>query len=617
MNKIDRIKELENLIKYHSEKYYSGNPIISDTEFDNLVEELKTLNPNSETLNKSGFGYQVSNERRKIKHTYKMTGMNKYKLDNPEDRLDLHEYITVSLKLDGGAVEIVYSKEGDIESASTRGNGEYGLDVLSRVRDFVPQKINTRNSKVTIYGEFVHLIHDNSEDYGLRNKANGFLNRLSTDISEEELFEYEFVSYKIRSSDFIFSREDEFKVLKDLGFKVAPNIVLHSYETFQSYNELIERLNPRYYPYDGIVLSKSDKSDIAYKYNREGKVVTINSIDWGMSPQGKFTPVANFDTVVLSGANVSRVTLNNYKNVVDNGIGIGSKIRVTRSGEVIPYVCEVVETSNNFGKFIEDFKCPYCHYDLSKVGVDLKCTNENCTKLKTSRLKQFLSGMFYFKGLGSNLVDNLIEFMNVYSIEDFLYLIKVFGTKLQYRASILPESSTQKKCVKFFELVNTSKLPLSTILSSLSIRGIGNSAASKLESLGFTKFLKENHSVEEIKQKLISYNLGAITKEIVLNAELIKRVCEMYLKDLEELKEIEIPQVKVIITGKLNNFTRSELVKTFNLKEVSKFEDCDYFINNEPNSNSSKNKNYSKYLEKGNPSKLVSEKEFLEIMNNS
>lgn len=384
------IQELENKIKKFSESYYRGEAIITDAQFDSLVEELRKIDPNNPLLTKTGWGYEVKGD--KIKHPLvSVHGLSKERVQ-PSDVI---RFQNVTPKFDGANVELIYIN-GKFDKAISRGNGEYGQDITRHLKWLVPAELvqdglsaNQQNnisvpiynvlsnSMVSISGEFL-LSKTSKEKYykdemAFRNIPAGFLNRKES--TEEECKRFSFQPYRINAikSNLKIARKVLFELTDRYLIQCILNVwfgtevpccnvdddLAKEYGVWYNttYKQLIEIFDEFDFFYDGIVVNRSKRvsitpqhtddgsslyvfkyDEIAYKVNNDFADVVITSIDWNLTRTGKLVPVANFDAVELSGAMVSRATLHNASIVEENEITPGMTIRVIRSGEVIPYV---------------------------------------------------------------------------------------------------------------------------------------------------------------------------------------------------------------------------------------------------------------------------------------
>ena len=184
------IKELEKA----SDSYYnSGNPIMTDAEYDYKILKLKEfeaktgiLFSNSPTLN---VGAPVLSSLEKVQITPKpMLSLDKCHSDVEVAEFANNHPMIAMIKLDGLSVRVKYNN-GKLISANTRGNGVEGTDITEHIKQFqnVPLAIPYTGEYI-VDGEAIIKISDfgeinkNGEFKNPRNAAAGALNVLDTKL---------------------------------------------------------------------------------------------------------------------------------------------------------------------------------------------------------------------------------------------------------------------------------------------------------------------------------------------------------------------------------------------------------------------------------------------------
>lgn len=383
--------ELEEKIKQASQAYYEGNPIMSDKDFDALIVYLKSANPNSELLDNVGWGYDPFKQiGEKEKHIYgKVTGIDKKPRtieEIPKNLVSEYSDLFLSAKLDGLSM-ICYFINGRFTKAITRGNGEYGINRTDKVQKILERELNIPDNfdfTGAIRGEIV-ISHDNwkkmldnelvTKDQNQRNVAAGIINRdeILDDINYVDLIFYKVVGFEIDENS-IFNEGYHDNVLHNrhdcefLSNFIKPEYLVDyiSYSDLPTH-EVLESLYNQFcskYLCDGVVITSivrnlighenkfSDyieiiNNEVAYKFITESAITTVENIRWKMSKGNKAIPVINVTPVELSGATISNASAYNAKFVYDNDLGIGSKVELIRSGEVIPKIVNVISISTD------------------------------------------------------------------------------------------------------------------------------------------------------------------------------------------------------------------------------------------------------------------------------
>ena len=357
MNKED----LEAQISYYATKYYSGEPEISDEQFDLLVDKLRSIDPNSSVL-KTGWGFEVEND--KIKHKYSHIGS----LDKTKTYADIpdrfkQKTIFISPKLDGLSA-VAYYENGRLVRGITRGNGEFGKDITNKLIRIIGSQIFDKSFTGAVRGELI--ISNNNwnklQDKYInlispRNFAAGIINRkdIDDDIDMIDLVVYKVVGQE--NKPIFTQREDMLQWLKTnfvhcIPIYYYPVLNETSWETYHT--QTFEDFKKLGYSLDGLVLTNPNVvydtihngyifDEVAFKFQAETTIVTVTDIEWNLTRTQKLVPVICFDKCYISDAEIQRATGFNAKYIYENKICVGTQVEICRSGEVIPYILGVIE----------------------------------------------------------------------------------------------------------------------------------------------------------------------------------------------------------------------------------------------------------------------------------
>lgn len=613
---MSRIEELQNLILANTANYYEGRDCVSDAEFDSWIDELRSIDPNNHLLHTVGWGYDLNKSSgKKFKHLNYLSGIdNKPKVAKdaqlPGGRIK-------TPKMDGGSVELQYYK-GVFQRSLTRGDGTYGLDCTAKLQYIVPHKLKVPYTG-NIVGEYVISSQDLegfSDSISQRNIPNGFLGR--DYASEEDCKRFSFVAYKIGMSKThkFSSRVAILEFIRSLGFLTVDYIVGSGV-----YQELIDRLQViggKNYLLDGIVSSseiihQNEDGTIIYPDELAYKTITatakplVKRIDWNLTRTGKLIPTVVTDTITLSGANINRFLAHNAEYVNDNGIGIGARLEVTRSGEVIPYILDIIDpVTPDLPKV-----CPSCGSELSWKGVHLVCTNTECSGQSYSRIHRWISVLASVDNLGSALISSLVEAFEINSIPDLykdydLSILRNFDGVGESKIKVVEEMFNQLK----------SSHSLEAYLLALNISGLGYQSAKRIcHSTNILEELKDSYYSDEFEDQVLRIKgVNYPTKISLLKnwGKLVDLFPYMNIAEStpsEQDSEANSDKIKVCITGKLNSLTKSKFYQAHSDKIVeSSVKDCDYLISNS-DEDSSKHKAAVKLGKK-----IVTEDEFLSII---
>lgn len=418
MNKLEKIKYLIDILNEASEHYYSDEPIMSDYDWDNMYEELKELEKETDVVYNNSpthnVGYVVLNGLDKVKHNHPMLSLDKTKSVN-----DLKKFISgkdcfVSVKCDGLTCSLYY-KNGMLVSAETRGNGIEGVSVLSNVFTIknVPKKIPYKDELIIDGEVIIGWDTFNKINASLpvetkyrhpRNLVSGSLQLLSNRLAESR--NMRFVAWRVIKGFKHKSVFDDLIEANNIGFEIVPMFKCDKNNIEEVLERIRDSADNRNIPYDGAVIATDNYSlaesmgrtdkffrhSIAFKYEDSLYETVLRDIEWNTSKTGLINPIAVFDPIDLDGAVTTRATLHNITYIKDMMLGIGDRIRVYRSNMVIPKVHDSIDKSGNFS--IPD-KCPICNQPTKIVKENdsevLICTNPDCKGKLLGKMVHFCS----------------------------------------------------------------------------------------------------------------------------------------------------------------------------------------------------------------------------------
>lgn len=573
-----RIKELERSIIKHKDLYYQGRPEISDLEYDALEQELRELDAENPLLQMVGSQY-LSGE--KIPHERKMLSLNKtYKLPELLRWMDTHQLVS-TFKIDGSSCSLVY-RQGILQIAKTRGDGKFGENITNKILflDQVPKNlpeaidIEVRGEVFCREKEFFNL-SEQMQKLGLerpnsqRNIVAGLLGRKD----QIELASFlSFQAFEIFSDDLVFKSEDQkFTILKNMGFK-TPDIKIHTGESDikVALDQAQRFMSEGNYLIDGLVFTLRDvatheelgetahhpRYKMAFKFQGEEKITTIKSLSWQVSRNGILTPVANVEAVEVSGAVVSRVTLHNYGLVKQHQLKAGDKIRIVRSGEVIPKFLAVEDSSPN--PFTIPGKCPSCDSVIAEEDIRLLCKNENCPDKVLDEILNFIKKI----GIEDLSSKRLKEMIKAGFVRDIASLFEIKKEQLLSLNKV--KEKLADKLIKNIE--QAKRTDLVTFLSALGISGGAYNKCEKIVHAGFDSMEKIlNLSREDLMgiESFAEKSSQEFINSLQAKHSLIKKLMTYdfhFETNPEVQKTSALSGKRVCITGTLS-MKRSELEK--------------------------------------------------------
>ena len=644
-----RMQELVDLLNKASRAYYQeAAEIMSNFEYDKLYDELLALEAelgytmaSSPTVN---VGYEVLSELPKERHEKPMLSLDKTKEVSKLKEFLGNQKAFVSWKLDGLTIVLTY-KDGQLEKAVTRGNGEVGEVITNNARTFknLPLRIAyqgeliLRGEAIIGYSDF-QKINEEIEDVDAkyknpRNLCSGSVRQLNNEITAKRNVKFfAFSLVKAEDVDFQNSRIRQLDWLREQGFEVVEGYEVTADTIEEKVSYFANKIAENDFPSDGLVLvyddiaygqslgmtSKFPRDSFAFKWADEIRETKLLEIEWSASRTGLLNPVAIFEPVELEGTTVSRASVHNISIMEELELGIGDKIEVYKANMIIPQIASNLTRSGV--KDIPD-ECPVCHgkTEIRKVSDTkaLYCTNEDCGAKHLKSFALFVSrDALNVEGLSEATLEKFIAkgFINAYS--DIFHLNR-YAEEIQSMEGFGEKSYVNLQ--KSVEKARTTTLP--KLIYGLGIANIGLANAKVI--------CKEFHYDIEKMIHLTEDDLNAISGigPVIAKAYVEYFSNEKHVEELRKLlEELDIPAEEVntqaqifenmnfVITGSVEHFANRNEVKAVIESKGGKVtgsvtSKTNYLINNDATSTSSKNK---KAKELGVP--IITEEEFLEMI---
>lgn len=437
--------DLERAIITASDSYYNmGVSLISDEDYDILVDRLKQLNSKAPILQKTGAPIRG----KKVKLPYYMGSMNKIKADDKLIDTWITEYkgpYVISDKLDG--VSCLLTQFNGKITLYTRGDGTYGQDITHLLGMINISIDNLPRKNIAIRGELVITKEKFKKKYSdimsnARNMVTGIVISKPKSINEKHAADVDFITYEV--IDPRPKPSDQMKLLKEWGLNVVYYDIYKDIDLDILDNILQKRKKKSIYEIDGIIVTDNHKhpknltGNPSYSFAYKGMTQTANvkviNVLWKPSKDGILVPRIHFEKVRLSQADLEYTTGFNAKFIVDNKIGPEAIITVVRSGDVIPYIIGVVKTAKepslpkNY-----DYK-----WDKTGVNIVLKHAGQNETVIiqRLTKFMKYIGVENLSEGIVARLVkagyDSIPKIMKL-TVNDFLSLKgfkKTLATKL-------------------------------------------------------------------------------------------------------------------------------------------------------------------------------------------
>lgn len=617
----------DTLNKANKAYYVDAIPVMEDTEYDGLFDRLKELEEKypqfyDDTSPTVRIGSDIDNTLPEKAHTIPVLSLDKcYLIEDLLDWIEKNEKkfpdqinVTIEPKIDGTGV-VLYYNNGKLTSALTRGNGYSGNDITENIKTIksIPLKINYPG-ELAVRGEiYIKKIdfenfnnkYANGAYANPRNLASGCVRRQKS--KETALFPLNIFLYEGFFKEKTFDNHlDNLIFLKELGFPLnnhfgyyGDNIeMLHKLpfkyarqgeiNKIRSYIEYLKEIrNDLQYEIDGLVIKINDlrireelgftrhhpRWAIAYKFDAPLAQTKIISITTQVGRGGRITPVANLEPVKLSGSVISRATLHNQDYINSLGVNNGDLVSISKRGDVIPAVEEVLEKGENSSPHQIEKNCPACQQELIQEGAHLFCFNDNCPRRLLGTLQHFVSKrQMDVDSLG----DKTLEFL--FSKNHIKYINDIY--EFDYQKLIDYEGFKEKKITNIINAVKKSKEKnFAIVLSSLGLKDIGSRAAELLTEefkdidtiiqKARERKIEDFSAIEGIGEILAKSIIKHFTDEKVIN--LINKLktagLNFKLKQVNKSSNQFLSDTKWVVTGSFTNFKprdkAKELIKNY------------------------------------------------------
>jgi len=589
-----RLLKLREILGKHQRLYYEeDSPVISDSEYDELYRELKTLeemypecvDENSPTARVGG---TPNVKFSKVTHVVPMLS-----LENALNKGELLDFFSrassflrknqfdksmeqmennienaplpymAEMKIDGLAVSLFY-QHGKLVRGATRGNGKVGEDVTDNIRAIgsIPQVLKgnfptaaeVRGEVLMFKNTFEELNRQREESEepllaNTRNAAAGALRQLESKVTAERQLSF-FAYYVVEAELFGLKRQsDVLKWLSDSGFPVQNAVALCKNE--QESDSFIEQWrNARHdlpYVTDGVVFKLNDielwdklgstshapRWAIAFKYPPEEKETSVLSIEISVGRTGALTPIAILSPVRIGGSTVQRASLHNEDEVSRKDVRVGDLVKIRKAGDVIPEIIEVIKDARNGAE--KAFKmpplCPVCGAPVVRLPDEaaVRCPN------RASCPAQIREAIIHFASRGGMDIKGLGEKLIETLLERGLIknLADIYSLDKD-SISDLPRMG-EKSAQNIISAIDASRSkPFDSLLAALGIRYVGSRAAEILAENFHDVTMIAEASIEELSNidgigEIIASSISAFFKD-QSNSLLIERLAAKGVK---------------------------------------------------------------------------------------
>ncbi|MSQ46328.1 MAG: NAD-dependent DNA ligase LigA [Ignavibacteria bacterium] len=608
----ERHANLVNQIHDHDYNYYNlADPKITDFEYGNLMKELieletiypKLITPDSPSQRVGG---EPTKDFPTIKHSVPMLSLaNAYSVDELiefDNRIkkllknENYQYVC-ELKIDGVSLSIKF-KNGILQNAATRGDGEFGDDVTANTKTIKSIPLKVRNNKSNIFNfEVRGEVYMGKNDFAEMNNERKiigeklFANPRNSTAGTLKLLDPKLVAnrplkiflYSLTTEDnSLINHSESLKTLSDLGFVVNKNYRLCKTidDVIKYCNEWTDKKSELGFEVDGVVIkinsfaqqkilgsvAKSPRWAIAFKFPAEKNFTKLNNITLQVGRLGTITPVAELEPVFLAGSTISRATLHNMDFITEKDIRIGDTVIIEKGGDVIPKVVSIDLEKRKLDskKFNLKKNCPSCNSKLLKSDdeVAFYCTNYNCPAQIRGRIEHFAHrGAMNIEGLGEAVVDLLVTNKLISNIADIFTLGKESISSL--------ERMGEKSANNLLENIELcKKQPFVKVLFGLGIRFVGSGVAKLLaDRFSNMKNISKSTEVEllavngigpRIAKSVFDYCRDPFTVNLISKLE---KYGLQFSQKVVKNSNLKFSDKTFILTGTLETMTREEATK--------------------------------------------------------
>lgn len=645
------VEDLERAVEYHNHRYWVEDaPIISDPDFDRLLEALREKAPRSPVLDAigaAGAGADFAGvEGEKVAHDPPMLSLGKCYEEETLlkwfGKFDGDSVVTP--KIDGVAVCIRYDESGRLIVGSTRGNGEFGELITENVRHIANVPPTIPSGPLELRGEAympwsVFRSKFADEYSSPRNLTAGALKQ--KDPAQTAHYEIRFFGYDVLGRDFD-TEAAKMEFMREIGFTPVDHRIVHHEDLQETFEEFVE-LRPTFdYDTDGVVYKANDIEEqermgytahhpryaIAYKFQGESGTSTLRHIHWNVSRTGAINPVGIVDPVELSGATVTRVSLHNLSIMEalggDGGLRLNSKVMMVRRGGVIPHMERVIEPGDTPIELPES--CPFCDAPAHREGDVLIADHApDCGATRLKQLEHFASVM-EIKGFGPKMLEALYEAGLLTTPADFFTLRVDDMLDLDRVGRRLAEKLVRR-------VDERREVPVATFLRSLGVDELGSHVSKILA--------REYDSIEEIlevdaEELAAIHTIGDVIAESVtaglaaqreLVDELLESIDVVFPPSVDAVADIDSPVAgkAFLFTGTLESMKRKEAQQRVEalggLTPSGVKKDLDFLVIGDADLErfeggwrSGKLKKAEKYNGSGSNIRIIGESEFLQLL---
>lgn len=477
-------------LKKASQAYYNGSPIMSDHEFDTLVDQLREENPEHPFLQTVGAPATGNT----IKHNTPVGSQEKLKDKKEFDKWaakipqDIEHPYLLQHKLDGITIVLNYT-DGYLTSAVTRGDGYKGEDVTQNIRhmgipNYLPDNFTGSIRGEALLNKTTFIKH--FQPLGYRNPRNTVAGKIRDQKATPEILGHFYITpFDLFDDNKDYNTEvEKLQTLTMYGFTpVTTQVFKTAEEVWLAYQKCEDTRNNLDYEIDGVIVRANSiavqtdlgigndlrpKGQQCIKFQALSKSTYLNSVEISLGHTGAHIPVGKLEPVEIGGVTVSSVLLNNWNEIERLGLAIGDKVEVIRAGDVIPKIVRVLDRSANRTPINPPTECIECASEIVVNGAYHQCQNDDCSGKQYQRLENWVNKR-NIKFLGDKLLEELYDNHDIKHPYQLYELTEDYLSKVNRGNGIVGSLATD-----IISEINKSKTAtLPQFLGSLGIQFLG------------------------------------------------------------------------------------------------------------------------------------------------
>lgn len=496
------------ILKAKHAYYYSGEPIMSDAEYDALEDQLRQIAPEDPVLALVGSPVPADTILTKARHSIPMGSQSKVNFEAEFMAWALKAeggFIHASLKGDGASAAAYY-QDGRLVQAISRGDGTIGEDITANAIRFkgLPAWVGMEGTGFTGAVRFEVILTvdewtaiDPSRSKNPRNAGNGIMGRKNGHQSDRlTAFAFDIDESVDGLSRRFATEAEKAQRLADLGFNLIPQRLCSTAEEVVSYfREIAEQREALPFWIDGVVLKMNDlglqermgvsggrpKGQVAWKFDSSGAETVLTGVVISGGHTGSIVPTGQLQPVDIGGTTISSVSLVNFDEIARLDIAVGDSVWVIKANDIIPKVVRVTHRPEHRQPILTPQSCPFCGGEVGRrintggdEGVILDCRNAACPKKSSGKINRWISSLDIL-GIGDVVLESMLEHLQIEDAAD-LYTLKGRFNEL---ANLVTHAERdlklgEKRATSILEAIEDKRvLTLSQFLGSLGLEHLG------------------------------------------------------------------------------------------------------------------------------------------------